>query len=628
MSIALEQISKYYAGTAAVSDVTADIAQGEFFVLLGPSGSGKSTLLRAIAGLTTIDHGRIVLHGRDVSNVRAKEREVGFVFQNYALFRHMTIADNIEFALRARRVPARERRRRRAELLALVSLEGLDDRLPAELSGGQQQRVAVARALAHEPRVLLLDEPFGALDARIRGDLRRAIRGIQRAVGITTILVTHDQEEAFTMADRIGVMDRGRLQEVGEPRALYAEPKTRFAATFLGAANLLLGQRERGGVRIGAAVFRPRRRLAAASAGGMEATVVIRPEDITLAPDAERCTRHSIGAATVTGLEFAGPVERIRMQVASNENLQSALVPDAPEFAIEASRSACDSETFPLAVGQVVALGAKRVHVLSSRINRLRLIAGSASAAVRLESSALVRDLAARMHIAPSVHVAEADGGTRPLTGLAVVNREGGQGLAEAAGLLRAGASQVLTIGAGERPIQRLLIYTQPSRSARDSALSTAGTLLRHMSVSAALLVRADERFMYGRRYRYLLDIRESALRVHGVDVRTESFRGNIVNELASRLQPSVPTLLLVGVTSVAGSSVLIEGLGRLVAREGCAGILLTSAGGLPDERSVWPEFRRQAIVRGGPAVRETGAVARMAGPYRAGFDGARVSGD
>ena len=200
-------------------------------MLLGPSGSGKSTLLRAIAGLTTIDHGRIVLHGRDVTNLGTRQREVGFVFQNYALFRHMTVADNIEFALRARRVRRGERRRRRAELLRLVALEGYDHRLPSELSGGQQQRVALARALAHEPRVLLLDEPFGALDAKIREELRRAIREIQRAVGITTMLVTHDQEEAFSMADRIGVMDRGRLQEVGEPRALYQRPGTRFVAT-------------------------------------------------------------------------------------------------------------------------------------------------------------------------------------------------------------------------------------------------------------------------------------------------------------------------------------------------------------------------------------------------------------
>jgi sulfate/thiosulfate transport system ATP-binding protein len=218
MSITLDQVTKHYAGVPVVNDVSLDIGDGEFFVLLGPSGSGKSTLLRAVAGLSGVDHGRISLHGRDVTHVAARKRGVGLVFQNYALFRHMTVADNIEFALRVRHMRARKRRERRAELLRLVSLEGMDDRLPAQLSGGQQQRVAVARALAHKPEVLLLDEPFGALDAKIREELRRTIRQVQRELGITTVLVTHDQEEAFAMADRIGIMSQGRLLEVGAPR--------------------------------------------------------------------------------------------------------------------------------------------------------------------------------------------------------------------------------------------------------------------------------------------------------------------------------------------------------------------------------------------------------------------------
>ena len=196
MSIVLDQVTKRYQNQAVVNDVSLDIGDGEFFVLLGPSGSGKSTLLRAIAGLTGVDHGRIALHGRDVTRVAARKRGVGLVFQNYALFRHMTVADNIEFALRVRRVPARHRRERRQELLRLVALEGMDDRLPLQLSGGQQQRVAVARALAHKPEVLLLDEPFGALDAKIREELRRTIREVQRELGITTVLVTHDAADA------------------------------------------------------------------------------------------------------------------------------------------------------------------------------------------------------------------------------------------------------------------------------------------------------------------------------------------------------------------------------------------------------------------------------------------------
>ncbi|MGH8194600.1 MAG: ABC transporter ATP-binding protein [Woeseiaceae bacterium] len=598
MSIVLEQISKHYDGAAAVNDVTVDIAEGEFFVLLGPSGSGKSTLLRAIAGLTTIDHGRIVLRGRDVSSVSAKDREVGFVFQNYALFRHMTIGDNIEFALRARRVPAKERRRRRAELLQLVALEGMDNRLPAELSGGQQQRVAVARALAHEPRVLLLDEPFGALDAKIRDELRRAIREIQRAVGITTILVTHDQEEAFTMADRIGVMDRGRLQEVGEARVLYARPKTRFVATFLGAANLLLGHHDQSGVRIGDSVFSSNRHSGVVPPNGTEATVVIRPEDISIAHDSVRPSAHPIGSAKVTEVEFVGSLERIRLAVTASGRLQSALTPDAAEFIIEASRNARDSEVAPLRIGQKMMIGVKRIHTLSTRISSLRLIASSDEAGERIRNSKLVRDLAQRMHIAPSLHVARGDGAMPPLSGLPVVALEEGQDLSGAVSLLQAGACQVLAIGNRDRPVQRLLIYTQPSRPARDGALSAAGSLLRHMNVDATLLVPADERFLYGSRYRDLLDIRETSLRMHGVDVRTESFRGSVVDDLRGRLQASVPTLLLVGMTSTASGSGLVEGLADLTALQSCAAMLLTSARSDVESRPVLPDFRPEALAR------------------------------
>src|SRR4029079_17074935 len=244
MSITLDQVTKRYQGVPVVNDVSVEVGEGEFFVLLGPSGSGKSTLLRAIAGLTGVDHGRISLHGNDVTHVSARQRGVGLVFQNYALFKHMTVGENIEFALRVRRMKAADRPDRRKELLRLVALEGMDDRLPTQLSGGQQQRVAVARALAHRPEVLLLDEPFGALDAKIREELRRTIRKIQQELGVSTILVTHDQDEAFAMADRIGVMHQGRLLEVGTPDDLYARPRTRFVATFLGAANLLLGYRK------------------------------------------------------------------------------------------------------------------------------------------------------------------------------------------------------------------------------------------------------------------------------------------------------------------------------------------------------------------------------------------------
>src|ERR1700752_5179557 len=297
MSITLDQVTKRYQSHPVVNDVSIEIQQGEFLVLLGPSGSGKSTLLRAIAGLVEIDHGRVSLHGRDVTGVSARDRGVGFVFQHYALFRHMSVADNVEFALRVRRMKRSERLARRTELLKLVALEGMDDRLPAQLSGGQQQRVAVARALAHRPEVLLLDEPFGALDAKIREELRRTIRQIQRELRITTVLVTHDQEEAFALADRIGIMNLGRLLEVGAPHELYSRPTTRFVATFLGAANLFLARRTPEGVQVGATI------MAAADhspgAPEHEVVAVVRPEEVELAASREALGSGYLGRGVV-----------------------------------------------------------------------------------------------------------------------------------------------------------------------------------------------------------------------------------------------------------------------------------------------------------------------------------------
>ncbi|MEO8223953.1 MAG: ABC transporter ATP-binding protein, partial [Gammaproteobacteria bacterium] len=312
MSITLDQVTKQYQGNPVVNDVSLAVAEGEFFVLLGPSGSGKSTLLRAIAGLTEVDHGRITLFGRDVTQVSAREREVGFVFQNYALFRHMTVGENIEFALRVRREKPAERKRRRRELLELIGLAGMDDRLPTQLSGGQQQRVAVARALAHKPKVLLLDEPFGALDAKIREELRRTIRAVQRELGITTILVTHDQEEAFALGDRLGVMNFGRLLEAGKPTELYSRPATRFVATFLGAANLLLRREARAGAdghtgRSGDP-GEPRRRE-------QEVVAMLRPEEAELAPDRDGLATSFLGYGHVEELQFTGALERLRIRM-------------------------------------------------------------------------------------------------------------------------------------------------------------------------------------------------------------------------------------------------------------------------------------------------------------------------
>lgn len=593
MSILLEQVSKRFEGQAAVSDVSVSIEDGEFFVLLGPSGSGKSTLLRAIAGLTSIDHGRIVLHGREVTNLNAREREVGFVFQHYALFRHMTVGDNIEFALRARRVRAAERKRRRQELLELVALAGFDDRLPTELSGGQQQRVAVARALAHEPRVLLLDEPFGALDAKIRDELRRAIRGIQRTVGITTILVTHDQEEAFTMADRIGVMDRGRLQEVGVPRTLYAQPRTRFVAAFLGTANLLLGRHDHAGVRIGESCFASRQRPAIYGRAA-EATVVIRPEDLLVSRTRSRAG-HFIGAATVAELEFSGALERVRLTVTAGENLASARHPDQQDFVMEACRQAIDSEPLPLAVGQRVYIGARCLHVLPTLVTSLRLISGSGTDATELASCSLVRDLSERMNVAP----ARVDGlrdhsQAGVLGGLPIVALDDEQPLTAASGLLQQGAYQVLAVDTDTGPIERMLIYTQSSRPAREGALSTASSLLRHLPLGATLLVPSRQTSNHSVAYRELLDLRSGALREHGVDVQTETFAGELVESLRGRLEQGGPTLLLVGLTSLAAGASLLEALTSLCReRRGPAAVLIVC---LNREADDVPGFSAQRV--------------------------------
>ena len=576
MSILLEQVSKDYGAATAVNDVTVNIADGELFVLLGPSGSGKSTLLRAIAGLTTIDHGRIVLHGRDVTSLGAKEREVGFVFQNYALFRHMTVADNIEFALRARRVRGSERRRRRAELLKLVSLDGYDQRLPSELSGGQQQRVALARALAHQPRVLLLDEPFGALDAKIRDELRRAIREIQRAVGITTILVTHDQEEAFSMADRIGVMDRGRLQEVGEPRALYQRPGTRFVATFLGAANLLLGPYGHRDVQLGESFFEVDRWSRSLRAGD-EAAVVVRPEDVVLAEERDDLTVPIVGSATVVELQFVGAIERLRLELAASQTLASAQRPGAATLSIEASRTAPEVELLPLAVGQQVFVGFKRMHTLPTPISSLRLVAGGGRSAQQLAAAPIVRELTERMHIEPLLYDA-VDGRREQVRGLPVVTLDTSADLGEPLGMLERGARQVLAVGRADTQVERMLIYVEPSSCGRDAALAAAASLARHLTIDVAMLVRDEEKSESGGCYRDLLDLRNASLRLHGLDIRTETFRGSVHDAIEERLASSdEPTLLVIGLTSPERCSDLVDDLRELLRTSPPVAVLFVS---------------------------------------------------
>jgi sulfate transport system ATP-binding protein len=246
MSIQIEEVSKAFGDFVALDKVSLEVPDGDLLALLGPSGSGKTTLLRIIAGLEVADSGRVLLQGEDITDQPARERNVGFVFQHYALFRHMTVADNVGFALRVRKAPKAEIKARVDELLGLVRLEGLQSRYPAQLSGGQRQRVALARALAGRPSVLLLDEPFGALDAKVRQELRLWLRKLHDELHVTSIFVTHDQQEAIELADRVVVMNRGGIEQIGSTDDLYEHPASPFVFDFLGDTNVIAAEvRER-----------------------------------------------------------------------------------------------------------------------------------------------------------------------------------------------------------------------------------------------------------------------------------------------------------------------------------------------------------------------------------------------
>ncbi|MBN8891025.1 MAG: spermidine/putrescine ABC transporter ATP-binding protein [Acetobacteraceae bacterium SCN 69-10] len=307
--VALQAIRKSFGGRPVLAGIDIALAQGELVSLLGPSGCGKTTLLRILAGFERPDAGTVRLDGRDITALAANRRNMGMVFQSYSLFPNLDATDNVRFGPRVRGVPRAEQSRRAEHLLELVGLGGHRHKFPHQLSGGQQQRVALARALAVQPDVLLLDEPLSALDAKVRAQLRSEIRRIQRETGVTTVFVTHDQEEALSISDRVAVMNEGRMLQVASPAAIYREPADAFVARFIGAGAVLSGRADGPAVRVGAVAL-----PAAAAAGHPAGTAVelfLRPEHVRLDPAATPPS--GALAAEIRELTFFGSLTRVRL---------------------------------------------------------------------------------------------------------------------------------------------------------------------------------------------------------------------------------------------------------------------------------------------------------------------------
>jgi spermidine/putrescine ABC transporter ATP-binding subunit len=327
--VSLRRVVKRFGNVYAAKDVELDIAKGEFFTLLGPSGCGKTTTLRIIAGFEYPDSGQVFFDEEDVTYTKPYERGTAMVFQNYALWPHMSVFDNVAYGLKVRKLPKEEIRRRVLEVLDLVGLRGLEGRYPLQLSGGQQQRVALARALVVEPKVLLLDEPLSNLDAKLRIRMREEIKKIQRTLNITTIYVTHDQEEAMSISDRVAVMNQGRILQVGTPQDIYFRPKNIFVATFIGKSTLLQGKvvkkdADRVVVDVGGEA-RIAGKLASDSGikEGDDAVLVIKPEDFTVDPPGEP---YNAIEGVVEFSMFLGSFTQLRMSVA-NQNLKVFIDP-------------------------------------------------------------------------------------------------------------------------------------------------------------------------------------------------------------------------------------------------------------------------------------------------------------
>ena len=367
-------LSKSFGKTSILENISFDVAEGEVLVLLGASGSGKTTILRIIAGLEMPYTGKVILHGKDVTELPARERGVGVIFQSYALFPKMTVEKNIGYGLRIRKRKRKEIRQTVDELLKLVQLEEHRKKYPSQLSGGQQQRVAIARTLAYKPEVLLFDEPFGALDTQTRVHLRREIRALLRKVNVPSIFITHDQEEALELGDRVAVLNQGHIEQLGTPFEIYSHPATEYVATFLGAANILEatvknGALEVGGLHVPAMLDEERFK------DGDCVKIVFRPEDVLLSKgDIPRSGASKISAARIEEISFVGAYERLRLRLdrgvdeCRTDETPYYLTTDTPESqstkAIIATRPKPDAAATRLQIGDRVTVAISSFTVL------------------------------------------------------------------------------------------------------------------------------------------------------------------------------------------------------------------------------------------------------------------------
>ena len=351
-AVSIRDISKKFGETTVLEDINFDVTEGEIVVLLGASGSGKTTILRIISGLEMPGTGSVILHGKDVTNIPARIRGTGVIFQSYALFPKMNVTQNIAYGLKLRRKPKAEIKQTIDRLVELVHLEEHEKKYPSQLSGGQQQRVAIARALAYEPEVLLFDEPFGALDAQIRTRLRREIRGLLKEIKVPSIFITHDQEEALELGDRIAVLNAGRIEQIGTPYEVYSNPSTEHVATFLGAANLLEGKIRNGNFESGEMSLEIGDEYKFKE--GQPVKLVLRPEDVFLRrPENLMQNYQKLIEGVVEETSFVGAFERVGVRLK---------VPDHAPIVV--TRPKTETAAFPLEPGRNVTVGVVRFRVL------------------------------------------------------------------------------------------------------------------------------------------------------------------------------------------------------------------------------------------------------------------------